>query len=171
MKAAILICFALAFAMQASFSQMKRSGQDTRELSTRWAEYYARAYGVPVDLVTAIIDVESAWNPYAISDKGAAGLMQLMPQTAARFGVHNRFRLDDNIRGGVAYLAWLNHAFAGDLRLVTAAYYVGEAPISVRGLAYSSPDVQTYVARVAKRYRALRRLSSADGVQEEGRKK
>ena len=150
---------------------MKRSGQDTRELSTRWAEYYARAYGVPVDLVMAIIDVESAWNPYAISDKGAAGLMQLMPQAAARFGVHNRFRLDDNIRGGVAYLALLNHEFAGDLRLVTAAYCVGEAPISVRGLAYSSPDVQTYVARVAKRYRALRRLSSADGVQEEGRKK
>lgn len=169
MKSAILICFLLSFVLQASFAQTNRSAQEIRELSARWAQYYAHAYAVPVDLVMAIIDVESAWNPYAISDKGAAGLMQLMPQTAARFGVHNRFRLDDNIRGGVAYLALLNHEFAGDLRLITAAYYVGESPISVRGLAYSSPDVQTYVARVAKRYRARRRSISRYGAQEEGR--
>ncbi len=80
--------------------------------------------------------------------------MQLMPGTAVRFGVHNRFRVDENIRGGVAYLAWLNQKFNGDLRLITAAYYVGEYPISLRGLAYSSPDVQGYTKRVAQRYRA-----------------
>ncbi len=61
-----------------------------------------------MDLVDAIIDEESGWNPYAISYKGAVGLMQLVPQTAVRFGVRNRFHLDENIRGGVAYLAWLN---------------------------------------------------------------
>ena len=82
--------------------------------------------------------------------------MQLMPATAVRFGVRNRFRVDENIRGGVAYLAWLQWKFSGDLRLITAAYYVGEYPISARGLAYSSPDVQGYVKRVAKRYRARR---------------
>lgn len=155
--------------MQTSYAQTNRSAQEMRELSARWAEYYSHAYGVPVDLVMAIIDVESAWNPYAISDKGAAGLMQLMPQTAKRFGVRNRFRLDDNIRGGVAYLACLNHKFAGDLRLVTAAYYVGESPISIRGLQYSSPDVQRYVSAVAQRYRARRRRVLRQGArQDEG---
>jgi soluble lytic murein transglycosylase-like protein len=102
----------------------------------------------------AIIDEESAWNPYAVSEKGAVGLMQLMPETALRFGVHDWFRPDENIRGGVAYLAWLNRKFSGDLRLVTAAYYRGEGPIARRGLDYSSADVQNYVKRVAKRFRA-----------------
>ena len=127
-----------------------------RDLSARWAEYYAGVYRVPVELVEAIIDEESGWNPYAVSSKGAAGIMQLMPGTAVRFGVHNRFRIDENIHGGVAYLAWLSQRFNGDLRLITAAYYVGEYPISLRGLDYSCPDVQGYVQRVSQRYRARR---------------
>jgi soluble lytic murein transglycosylase-like protein len=108
----------------------------------------------------AIIDEESAWNPYAVSEKGAVGLMQLMPQTALRFGVRNPFRVDENIRGGVAYLAWLDREFGGDLRLVTAAYYVGEDPVRRRKLDYSSPDIQGYVRRVAERYRARRRSAA-----------
>ena len=132
-----------------------------RGLSARWAEYYAAVYRVPVELVEAIIDEESGWNPYAVSSKGAVGIMQLMPGTALRFGVHNRFRIDENIHGGVAYLAWLKQRFNGDLRLMTAAYYVGEYPISLRGLDYSSPDVQGYVQRVSRRYRA-RRLAHRD---------
>jgi soluble lytic murein transglycosylase-like protein len=90
---------------------------------------------VPIELAEAIIDEESAWNPYAVSNKGAAGIMQLMPGTAVRFGVHNRFRADENIHGDVAYLAWLKRKFNGDPRLITAAYCVGEYPISV-GLYY-----------------------------------
>jgi soluble lytic murein transglycosylase-like protein len=132
-----------------------------RDLSARWAEHYAAAYRVPIELVEAIIDEESGWNPYAVSNKGAAGIMQLMPGTAVRFGVHNRFRVDENIHGGVAYLAWLKRRFNGDLRLMTAAYYVGEYPISLRGLDYSSPDVQSYVQRVSRRYRA-RRIARRD---------
>ena len=132
-----------------------------RDLSARWAEYYAAVYRMPVELVEAIIDEESGWNPYAVSSKGAAGIMQLMPQTALRFGVHNLFRIDENIHGGVAYLAWLKQRFNGDLRLMTAAYYVGEYPISRRGLDYSSPDVQGYVRRVSQRYRE-RRIASED---------
>jgi len=139
--------------------------RQSRYISERWAEYYAAVYRVPVELVEAIIDEESGWNPCAVSRKGAAGLMQLMPGTALRFGVHNRFRVDENIRGGVAYLAWLKHRFNGDLRLMTAAYYVGEDPISHRGLAYSSPDVQGYVQRVSRRYRA-RRIASRDGARQ-----
>jgi soluble lytic murein transglycosylase-like protein len=124
-----------------------------RAVLAQWANYYALRYQVPVELVKAIIEEESQWNPYAVSPKGAVGVMQLMPGTAQRFGVRNRFRGDDNIRGGVAYLAWLMRQFRGDLRLVTAAYYVGEATIRARGLEYSSADVHGYVERVATRYR------------------
>lgn len=148
----LLLCLSMPLRAQSS-----QPAQQTRAVSIRWAEYYSAVYRVPKDLVMAIIDEESAWNPYAVSDKGAVGLMQLMPQTALRFGVRDWFRPDENIRGGVAYLAWLNRKFSGDLRLVTAAYYVGEDPISRRKLDYSSADVQNYVKRVAKRFRARRR--------------
>jgi len=76
------------------------------EREIAWADYYAHEFGVPAELVAAVIDVESAWQPAVVSPKGAAGLMQLMPATAYRFGVTNRFRIEENIRGGVAYLAY-----------------------------------------------------------------
>jgi soluble lytic murein transglycosylase-like protein len=128
-----------------------------RELSERCAASYASTFEVPVELVEAVIQVESGWNPYAVSRKGAAGLMQLMPATASRFGVPDRFNIEENIRGGVAYLAWLIRLFNGDLRLAVAAYQVGESQILSRGLAYSSREVFLYVSRVAQLYRALRR--------------
>ena len=89
------------------------NGRHLRDVSAQWAEYYAAVYQVPVELVAAIIDEESGWNPYAVSKKGAAGIMQLMPATAVRFGVRNRFLVQENIRGGVAYLAWLKQRFNG----------------------------------------------------------
>jgi len=128
-----------------------------REFSERCAASYASAFEVPVELVEAIIEMESGWNPYAFSKKGAAGLMQLMPATASRFGVPDRFNIEENIRGGVAYLAWLIRLFNGDLRLAVAAYQVGESQILSRGLAYSSREVFLYVSRVAQLYRAKRR--------------
>jgi soluble lytic murein transglycosylase-like protein len=152
-----LPCVLLLLMAQSAVAQAARPNREVRILSARWAKHYAARYRVPIDLVEAIIDEESDWNPNAISEKGAVGLMQLMPGTAARFGVRNRFRLDENIRGGVAYLAWLYNEFGGDLRLVTAAYYAGEKPILLRRLEYCSADVQGYVSRVAERYRARRR--------------
>jgi soluble lytic murein transglycosylase-like protein len=133
-----------------------------RDYAVRCAEYYAHVYRIPVDLVEAVIDVESDWDPYAVSPKGAVGLMQLMPATAVAFGVHNRFWVRDNIRGGVAYLAWLIHLFKGDLRLVMAAYFAGEDQVVPRGLKYSSRQVYEYVSRVAHRYKQ-RRLSAKTG--------
>lgn len=159
METAQLVCFLLVVTTQTAIAQTSQTTKNVRELSVRWIEYYATKYQVSVDLVMAIIDEESRWNPNAVSNKGAVGLMQLMPRTAERFGVRNRFRLDENIRGGVAYLARLNYEFGGDLRLVTAAYYVGESPILLRGLEYSSPDVHEYVSSVAQRYRARRNAS------------
>ena len=89
-------------------AQQHAGGGIVNELSHAWVRYYAERYHVSTELVEAIIDQESSWEPYALSSKGAAGLMQLMPNTAVRFGVRNRFRVDENIKGGVAYLAWLN---------------------------------------------------------------
>jgi soluble lytic murein transglycosylase-like protein len=134
--------------------------ESVREFSVRCAAVYASAFQVPVELVDAIVQVESSWNPYAVSSKGAAGLMQLMPLTALRFGVEDRFDIEENVRGGVAYLAWLIRLFRGDLRLAVAAYQVGESRILSRGLAYSSPEVFQYVSRVAQLYRAMRRESA-----------
>ena len=136
-----------------------------QDMSVRWAEHYAAMYRVPIELVSAIIDEESGWNPQAVSKKGAAGIMQLMPATARRFGVRNRFVVEENIRGGVVYLAWLKQRFHGDLRLITAAYYVGEDAISLRGLQYSSPDVQDYVKRIARRYQRRRALRARSNLE------
>src|SRR6516164_4294751 len=130
--------------------------ESVARLSAGWVAHYAAVYHVPVELVEAIIEVESGWEPYAVSPKGAVGLMQLMPETAYKFRVRNRFRVEENIRGGVAYLAWLIGLFHGDLRLAVASYYAGERRIMPRKLAYSSPEVYEYVQRVAGRYRAKR---------------
>lgn len=116
------------------------------------AEYYVQAYalhyGVPLTLVRSIVQQESGWQACVVSSKGAVGLMQLMPMTAARLGVRNRCDISQNVSGGVRYLAWLMRRFHGDLRLVTAAYYAGEAAIGKRGLDYQNPDVVNYVSRI-----------------------
>lgn len=129
---------------------------DTRAAAMEWADHYAAAYQVPSELVDSIIEVESAWNPRAVSTKGAVGLMQLMPATAVTFGVTNRFDTEQNIRGGVAYLARLLRLFDGDLRLVAAAYLTGERRILRVGLGYSHSEVHEYVSKVARLYREKR---------------
>jgi soluble lytic murein transglycosylase-like protein len=115
-----------------------------------------------VELVESVIDVESNWNPYAVSPKGAVGLMQLMPGTAFKFGVKNRFQIEDNVRGGVAYLAWLIQLFRGDLRLVMGAYVAGQDRMLSRGLSYSSREVYEYVSNVARHYH-WRRIETKRG--------
>lgn len=120
------------------------------------AEYYIKVYAqhyrVPIALARAIVERESNWQPCVISPKGAVGLMQLMPATAKRLGVANRCNLDQNVSGGVRYLAWLMRQFHNDLRLVAAAYYVGEDTIGKRGLAYRNSDVVAYVSTIRATY-------------------
>ena len=139
--------------------------QDQRTTATQWADHYAAVYQVPRELVHSIIEIESGWHPRAVSNKGAVGLMQLMPATALTFGVTNRFEIEQNIRGGVAYLARLLKLFEGDLRLVAAAYLTGENRILRTGLAYSNAEVYQYVSKVARLYREkrLKRLQT-DGL-------
>ena len=120
------------------------------------AEYYVTAYAqhyrVPIALARAIVVRESNWQPCVISAKGAVGLMQLMPATAKRLGVTDRCDLDQNVSGGVRYLAWLMRQFHSDFRLVAAAYYAGEDTIGRRGLAYRNPEVVAYVSTIRRTY-------------------
>jgi soluble lytic murein transglycosylase len=113
---------------------------------------YAKHYRVPIALVHAIVEHESNWDPCAVSPKGAIGLMQLMPATAKRLGVTDRCNLDQNVSGGVRYLAWLMSRFHHDLRLVAAAYYVGEDRVGKRGLSYANSDIVAYVSRIRRTY-------------------
>lgn len=96
-KGAKLALAVIALAMPSASSAQATT---VRELASQHVEAQSRAYRVPVELVEAIIEVESNWSPHAVSSKGAVGLMQLMPATAVRFGVRNRFDIEDNIRGG-----------------------------------------------------------------------
>jgi soluble lytic murein transglycosylase-like protein len=123
----------------------------------RWADHWAGEYGVERELVYAVIEAESGGDPRAISSAGAAGVMQLMPGTAAVFRVRNRFDVEDNVRGGVAYLAWLRDLCGGDRRLIIASYIVGQNRVLRFGLNFAySNDVHDYVTRVAYLYRRNR---------------
>jgi hypothetical protein len=108
----------------------------------------------PVDeaLVRAIIQAESAYNPYALSKAGAQGLMQLMPGTAAQYGVSDSYDAQQNINGGVAYLRFLLDMFDGDVRLASAAYNAGENNVLKYAGVPPFAETQVYVQRVAQLY-------------------
>jgi soluble lytic murein transglycosylase-like protein len=117
----------------------------------------ASQHGIDPSLVRAVMHAESGFNPQAVSPKGAAGLMQLMPATASRFGVSNIYDPLENVRGGVAYLRFLLNLFDGDVRLAVAAYNAGEGAVKKFGGIPPYDETITYVARVMNlhgRYRA-----------------
>ena len=108
----------------------------------------AARHGVSASLVESVIRVESAFNPSAISPKGAQGLMQLMPQTATSLGVRNAFDPKQNIEGGVRHLRYLIDRYPGNLPLAIAAYNAGEGAVDrYRGIPPYS-ETQEYVRRV-----------------------
>lgn len=123
-------------------------------------ERAASAFGVEAALVRAVIHAESGYKPHAISRAGAQGLMQLMPSTAHRFRVSDPFDAAQNIRGGVAYLAWLLKRFHGNVDLALASFNAGEATIDRYSGMPPYAETRTYVTRVktlAERYRARAR--------------
>lgn len=132
------------------------NAQSSPSFPERCVEHYATYYGVPPELIAALIDVESGWNPRAVSGKGAMGLMQLMPSTARRFGAFDPFDIEQNIAAGTRYITTLMWEFHGDLRLVAAAYYAGDRWVGEAQLNYSNPDVVAYVRSVRRRYIARR---------------
>jgi len=110
---------------------------------------HARRNDVRVDLVRAVVQVESAYNPLAHSSKGAMGLMQLMPATAQEFSVSNPYDPEDNVRAGVAYLRQLLDRYQNDEQLALAAYNAGPGAVDKHG--QNIPpyrETQNYVAQI-----------------------
>jgi hypothetical protein len=123
--------------------RMRYSGQYDADIRDA-----ANAFGVATDLVKAVIAVESEFDAFAVSSKGAQGLMQLMPFTARRFGVVNSFDARQNIFGGVQYLRFLLDLFAGDVRLALAGYNAGEnAVLRFKGIP-PYKETQNYVRKI-----------------------
>jgi hypothetical protein len=116
----------------------------------------AREFGVDTNLVKAVIQAESGYNPNAVSPKGAAGLMQLMPATARDLKVTNSFDPADNIRGGVRYLRFLLDTCKGDVGLALAAYNAGLANVSKYGGIPPYEETRNYVSRVMSYQNSLR---------------
>jgi soluble lytic murein transglycosylase-like protein len=117
--------------------------------SSQWddvIDYRAREQGVRADLVRAVIQVESAFNPRARSNKGAMGLMQLMPKTAKQYAAQNPYDPRSNIEAGTRYLRTLLDQF--ELPLAIAAYNAGEGAVRRFGGIPPFPETQAYVARV-----------------------
>src|SRR5213593_3919180 len=135
------------------------SGEEFRELITRTA----LTHGIHPDLVFAVAAVESNFNARAVSEKGAQGLMQLMPDTAARFGVADPFNPAENVLGGVRYMRYLLDLFNGDSRLALAAYNAGEnAVLAGRGVP-PYPETRRYVDKVLKMFGGRKPLLAQAG--------
>ncbi len=152
------------------FACSARPGYDFSSVALNTTAYVdeirqaAESAGVDEALIRAIIHAESAFNPNALSNKGAQGLMQLIPATADRFNVSEPFTPAENIRGGTTYLAWLLKRFDGDTRLASAGYNAGEGAVDRFSGVPPYNETQRYVERVAtlhERYKGA--LASASG--------
>jgi len=109
-------------------------------------------YEIDTNLAMAFIAVESGFDVQATSPKNAQGLMQLIPETAKRFGVKDAYKAEDNIKGGLAYLQWLLAYFKGDVQLVAAAYNAGEATVEKYKGIPPYTETQMYVKKIANLY-------------------
>ncbi len=123
----------------------------TREISDA-----SQKYGVEEELIRAVIMAESDFDPYAVSEAGALGLMQLMPKTAERMGVDDCFDPMQNIDGGVRYLMILQERF-DDTRLAVAAYHAGENRVAAHGGVPPIPATRQYVERVLHYYEEFKK--------------
>ena len=112
-------------------------------------EEQASRQGVSADLVRAVIQAESAFNPIAVSSKGAMGLMQLMPATAREYGVSDPFHPEQNITAGVRYLKSLLDRYDDNVELALAAYNAGPGNVEKYGDVPPFPETRRYVKKIA----------------------
>ena len=115
-------------------------------------EAAAARYSVDADLITSVIAVESNFDPKALSRKNARGLMQLLPETAARLGVQNIYDPQENIDAGTRYLRELLQKYNNDLVLTLAAYNAGPERVQQYGRVPPFPETLSYVRRVKRSY-------------------
>lgn len=115
-------------------------------------EYYSNKRNIPSSLVRSVIDVESGFDPEAVSTKGAMGLMQLMPSTVMDMGVENPFDPEENIKGGTAFLKSLLDSYKGDYKLALAAYNAGKATVDKSGGVPDNKETKDYVRKVIDIY-------------------
>lgn len=111
----------------------------------------ANRYELDPELIRAIIAVESAFDPQAVSHKGAMGLMQLMPATARAFSVQDPFDIEQNVYAGSQFFAELMRKY-GDIRLALAAYNAGEPAVDARSQVPNYPETRAYIDRVLAAY-------------------
>jgi soluble lytic murein transglycosylase-like protein len=123
-------------------------------------ERIAYEQSLPPQLIHSVIKVESNYNPYAISNKGARGLMQLIPDTARRFGVNDAFNPVENIQGGAKYLRYLLDLYHGDYPLALAAYNAGEDAVARYGGIPPYAETQNYVIQVRKQLEAAKKAAA-----------
>ena len=115
--------------------------------------HLARQHRVSTRLVLSVISVESDFEARALSPKGAIGLMQLLPETARRYGVTNPWDPFENLRAGIAHLAYLLRRYRGNVRLALAAYNAGEQAVDRYGTVPPFPETRRYVRKVLTLYR------------------
>ena len=116
----------------------------------------ARRHGVDPALLAAVAEAESNFDPFAVSHKGAEGLLQLMPMTARRFGVQDSFDPEQNVEGAAQYLEWLLSRFAGDESLALAGYNAGEGAVDRHRGIPPYTETERYVGQVLARVETLR---------------
>src|SRR5262249_55596247 len=119
----------------------------------RLVETISANYGVDAALVKAVMKTESNFNRFAVSNKGALGLMQLIPSTGRRYGVRDFFDPQQNIDGGVRHLKFLLDKFNGNLDLSLAAYNAGENLVERLGRVPSIPETANYVRKIRAIYK------------------
>lgn len=116
----------------------------------------SRKYGVDPMLVKAIVKAESDFDHMAVSEDGARGLMQLMPETARMMGVRDIHDPEENVEGGIRYLSSLLRMFSWDVRLAVAAYNAGENAVLRYGSVPPYPETRNYVKKVLAYYNSFR---------------
>jgi soluble lytic murein transglycosylase-like protein len=119
---------------------------------SQYIQSAATRFSVDADLISSVIAIESNYNPRAISRRNARGLMQLIPDTAFRLGVHNAFDPRENIDAGTRYLGELLHRYDNNLILALAAYNAGPLNVQKYGTVPPFPETMSYVRRVKNTY-------------------
>lgn len=157
-----ILCWIMSFVAQAQTCDQ----YNAQTLNSKAAIYQqeiqtaAKKYHLSPNLIKAVMTAESCFRPESVSPKGAGGLMQLMPATARRFGVSDRFNVAQNIDGGARYLRFLLNRYRGSIHHAVAAYNAGEGAVDKHGTSVPYQETRVYVVKVMN---ALSKLNGGAG--------